>query len=600
MPVSLVQHASNSGHAVTSLSATLGSDVTAGNAVICTVSVWSSVGGSDGLHATSSGTTGTFSYSSLNFLSMSSSSNLYPAGTGQNAGGDIGWCLVTSGGTAGYTFNFNIDANVVIDVFEFSGVSANTYGFSGDFVTGLAFVAVTGSENINAGDLAIGCHCMDNTSATTLSSSSFNNYTATVSTYTESIASYFISATSASLTYNVTYNQDISSQANQGWPPMLFFAQAGAGIAVPVATVNIAANTVTASSAKLVVPAAQIAINVYPVTTSGDISPLIVSVAARAGTDSYGNAYPAGFYTTVPVQVEGGSNDYEHGEIAGSPRQLEITSPMSGSSDSQASVTLDSAASPGSGSVTVSPAETVDGPLTATGAVIAQAGITVSADGIAVTGGTVTDTLTASGAVTAEDDILLQESGGVYSSLVPAATVPKLTCAASGAAAGFAGSLPVAMLADFTAVTVTAASFTTITKTWTIPANDAAVGSVYKLTVFATATQGSTAQGGLFALVFGSNSAGCHFPSGIQATSDTLQMMYEGYAVCVTTGGTGTWWLFGRANLGVADAGTCGGATAVVTQSTTSSISVSAEFEWSATTGAPTMTSRLSFFQRVA
>jgi len=178
-----------------------------------------------------------------------------------------------------------------------------------------------------------------------------------------------------------------------------------------------------------------------------------------------------------------------------------------------------------------------------------------------------------------------------------AAGSAEIIAGAGGLHAGLSGYINFSPAADFTNFTVTAASFTQCSKNWSIPANDPQVGTVYRLTVEGSGTQGSTAQTLTFALgVSAGNeaSAGLLNTFAAASTNFTFKVVFE--VTFITTGSSGT------ADISTQVQGKNGvatGFTTAVAFDTTSAVTLKAQAEWGSTTGAPTFTSYHSVLERI-
>lgn len=162
--------------------------------------------------------------------------------------------------------------------------------------------------------------------------------------------------------------------------------------------------------------------------------------------------------------------------------------------------------------------------------------------------------------------------------------------------------------------TVTGTGLAPIATSYTIPANDAAVGTLYRLTMWGAGTWGSTQQKLTFAMAL-AGTALTPQPS-IAATALAASAAFSWRAVielqCVSTGATGTWSasLHGtvtetanalvpgtaadntipfEGNTGLSD----------VTQDTTAAISLVLQAQWGSTTGAPTITGVSTYRERL-
>ena len=175
---------------------------------------------------------------------------------------------------------------------------------------------------------------------------------------------------------------------------------------------------------------------------------------------------------------------------------------------------------------------------------------------------------------------------------------------------GLAGSLSPSQT-DVATFTVTAATNTQFSKLWSIPVNDAAAGTVYRLTLWGAGTQGSTQQTFTVTpvldstvLVGGNRTT---VPSTLVAisTSFNFRVVYELLVLTAGAGGTAlpSITVYVTQNTGsptTAQTMTItaqpGSASAI---DTTASHTMSLDLAWGSTTGAPTATSKGSLFERL-
>lgn len=173
-----------------------------------------------------------------------------------------------------------------------------------------------------------------------------------------------------------------------------------------------------------------------------------------------------------------------------------------------------------------------------------------------------------------------------------------------------AGSIP-ATQTDVGTFTVTAAANTQFSKLWSVPANDANIGTVYRLTLWASGTQGSTQQTYTVTplvdstvLVGGNRTT---VPSTLIAisTSFNVRAIYE--LLVLTTGAGGTVLPSIKVEI-TQNTGTpttaqsmtiIAGPAASNSFDTTVSHTLSFDVSWGATTGAPTTTSKGTMFERL-
>ena len=156
---------------------------------------------------------------------------------------------------------------------------------------------------------------------------------------------------------------------------------------------------------------------------------------------------------------------------------------------------------------------------------------------------------------------------------------------------------------DSTPITVTAAAITRITKAWPITANDAQVGTVYRLKAFGTGTQGSTQQN----LTTDGNTG---HPSLIVAgtiigVSQGFSWESEAEMRVTATGSGGTADMKTAFKWQAAATGTTSNtwsgvqASTAVAFNTTIAQTSQIRMQWASTTGAPTITCYGSTFERL-
>lgn len=175
---------------------------------------------------------------------------------------------------------------------------------------------------------------------------------------------------------------------------------------------------------------------------------------------------------------------------------------------------------------------------------------------------------------------------------------------------GLAGSLSPSQ-SDLTTFTVTAAANTQFSKQWSIPANDASAGTVYRLTVWGSGTQGSTQQTftptpvlDSTVLVGGNRTT---VPSTLIAisTSFNFRIIYELLILTTGAGGTALPSLTVEITQNTANPTTAqtmtltAGPAASSSIDTTGARTMSCDLTWGSTTGAPTATSKFSLFERL-
>ncbi len=182
--------------------------------------------------------------------------------------------------------------------------------------------------------------------------------------------------------------------------------------------------------------------------------------------------------------------------------------------------------------------------------------------------------------------------------------------------AGFVARIPGYQLALITAVTVTAATLTTL-RSGTILNGDAEAGAIYALVASGDGTFGSTAASN--ALTFQLSLGPTPVSLGSLVVGSTFTNISTGFrwkiymeAVCVAPGAGATWFgsVFGNisitgANLlpaigANASMGFDAGVAASQTVPSNANAVMALQAAWAATTGAPTITSRYGYFGRVA
>lgn len=180
--------------------------------------------------------------------------------------------------------------------------------------------------------------------------------------------------------------------------------------------------------------------------------------------------------------------------------------------------------------------------------------------------------------------------------------------------AGQVMQVPGAKLATFPNITVTQAALTTLASD-TYQGGDAEAGSVYELEVNGNGTTGSTLQALQLGILFGGVTMAPTFTFGTTAlnqVSTAFRWWARVRVICHTAGAAGTWSSeilatvaeFGAGNIApgnnnFATAVACeAGTTSTVDSTANQTLALRAA--WGATTGAPTLTSRVALFKRVA
>lgn len=165
---------------------------------------------------------------------------------------------------------------------------------------------------------------------------------------------------------------------------------------------------------------------------------------------------------------------------------------------------------------------------------------------------------------------------------------------------------------DTSSVTVTQATQNPLSKLWTIPANDPQPNTAYRLYVRGFGTWGGTVHNlNLYPFLTG-NAVGLSptLDSSVLSASATFRWSMWITLMCLTTGSSGTWQL-GMTGVvtqtannvipGTAANNTIpfeGGNSTPYTQDTTVANTLAAYAAWGNTTGAPTLTSTFSLFEK--
>jgi hypothetical protein len=111
--------------------------------------------------------------------------------------------------------------------------------------------------------------------------------------------------------------------------------------------------------------------------------------------------------------------------------------------------------------------------------------------------------------------------------------------------------------ADTTAFTCSGTSFVQMSKAWSIPANDGAVGSVYRLTVFGTGTWAAAAPSLNFTLAaFGTTLATVRLGATTMALNTTFSWVIVYYVIIKTTGSSGTFAAAAHGSISISTAAT--------------------------------------------
>lgn len=167
-------------------------------------------------------------------------------------------------------------------------------------------------------------------------------------------------------------------------------------------------------------------------------------------------------------------------------------------------------------------------------------------------------------------------------------------------------------IGDVTTFAVTAASMTQLSQQFTVPAGDANVATMYRVTCWGNGTWGSTAQNLTMQMTFAGTGFGITptIASGAFSGSAAFRWNTVMILICQTTGTLGTWhgsfWgcltqTANNINPGTASQNTVpfvGGPSASVSQDTTVANALVLECAWASTTGGPTITCHGTTFER--
>lgn len=184
---------------------------------------------------------------------------------------------------------------------------------------------------------------------------------------------------------------------------------------------------------------------------------------------------------------------------------------------------------------------------------------------------------------------------------------------------GYSGAVALGSPADHSSHAATAATATAITAAWTIPANDAVAGTLYRLTFAGFGTWGSTQQAlNVLVLVDGTNVMAGAGSGQVAATefaiNTTVWIRGVAEVLIVSTGAGGTMTVSLEYTVSVRGAAALTGTAATNSVSvvnlnsvtggtnaldTTASHTLAAAAAWASTTGAPTVTGTQSFLERL-
>jgi len=167
--------------------------------------------------------------------------------------------------------------------------------------------------------------------------------------------------------------------------------------------------------------------------------------------------------------------------------------------------------------------------------------------------------------------------------------------------------------ADTTSHIVTQISFSNLSTSYSIPANDAQPGTAYRITTWGNGTWGSTAQAFTVACALAGTDIGTTpvIASGAFSVSAAFDFEIQAKVVCVSNGSVATWIASVKGNLSetanpllpgtVADnsVGFSGCTHTAVTQDSTISNSFAIQAKWASATGAPSITALATIFEKV-
>jgi hypothetical protein len=312
---------------------------------------------------------------------------------------------------------------------------------------------------------------------------------------------------------------------------------------------------------------------------------LIMSYSASAGVDPYENAYKQGFELQ-------GAGDTGQAILFGVSGGVATITFFTGTSFEGTQGVIKS------GTIGTGAAEQLQ---------LDIAGPATNVTGAKDLAGIILQSNNEGGTSNAQGELFIQSTLGVLTTMLNWAPtgveIFQMAQTATELPSGFTGNFGLSK-ADVTTVTVTAAAQTQLTIGYSIPAGDAAVDSTYILKTSGTGTQGSTAETLTIAAgfgVLGTTGTGITFPATFAAISTAFRWSSTITARCVTTGATATWQVTCEATVTSAagnSSGTSTNATAI-TQASNAAIVVSGSAAWGATTGAPTLSSYGSYFQKI-
>lgn len=290
MAITLVQHAQNNGSLVTSVTVTLGSNTTAGNCLVVCVATNNTTTTISGI--TLGGSAGNFSQ----IVSQAS-----PAVFGSGASCFIWADPNCAGGQTSVVVTFSASVKAAVDVYEFSGLVASSVLDKSSTASGTStsWTSGTTATTALAAEAWVGVVAIDdNTGTPTGPFSSWTNETAQglggATATLQEISGYQITSSTGTATYSGSY-----AAAADYAGAVVTLKGAGLTLSLPAAQETIAAPAPGVSAGVGLATARQ-AIQAYPPS----LRKLIVSLAAAAGTDDFGNAFPQGLFATA-AQISG-------------------------------------------------------------------------------------------------------------------------------------------------------------------------------------------------------------------------------------------------------------------------------------------------------
>lgn len=244
--------------------------------------------------------------------------------------------------------------------------------------------------------------------------------------------------------------------------------------------------------------------------------------------------------------------------------------------------------------------------LTTDGAFDVGNGLTVTAAGASVTGGTTTDTLTATGNATLESYVLLPT---VKAAPAAPATGLTLWCNTNDRlavipAAGNSANVSETYGTQQGGNTNNTTSLNSLTNSYAIDANDAVAGTVYRLTCGGHGTQATGSPANLTFQLFAFGVAwGNSVDNGGVTAGSGFHWRFQGDLIIGTPSVSGPASFFGTMVISQASASAVGHSTAMDTQTTNTntvaSTTIAFQAGWSTTTGSPTIVCTGALLERL-